>query len=80
MRKGLFGGVLAATALMAGTAVEAVPTDAERVWEVRANEPGYAPRYFSKGVPPMAYRGGRGPIKRNKARRWHAKRLAKKGR
>ena len=32
----------------------------------------------AKGVPPMAYRGGRGPIKRNKAKRWHCKRLAKK--
>lgn len=33
---------------------------------------------LAKGLPPMAG-AGRGPIKRNKSRRWHAKRLAKKG-
>lgn len=54
------------------------PSPSEQVWKIQPTAPGYAPSYRAKGVPPMAYAGGRGPIKRNKANRWHAKRLAKK--
>ena len=34
-------------------------------------------RGIAKGVPPGAYTGGRGPIKRNKSARHHAKRAAR---
>ena len=54
------------------------PPPSEQVWKIQPTAPGYTPSHMAKGVPPMAYTGGRGPIKRNKAKRWHAKRLAKK--
>ena len=84
MRKGLLGGVLASVALMAGTAhgTDLTPIGADSFGgsssATPATVPSRAPYHTGKGVPRMAYTGGRGPIKRNKSKRWHAKRLAKK--
>jgi hypothetical protein len=69
----------AEAALEIAEAFGSQPTLSERAWTIEAHEPvnAFAPG-ITKGVPAIAYRGGRGPIKRNKSRRWHAKRLAKK--
>lgn len=76
MRKGILGGLLAMAAIVSAPigadGVEPVGRDAPK------HAPSRAPYHLGKGVPPMAYTGGRGPIKRNKAKRWHCKRLAKK--
>lgn len=40
-------------------------------------QPAQLARGIAKGVPPAAYTGGRGPIKRNKSARHHAKRAAR---
>ena len=69
----------AEAALEIAEAFGSQPTLSERAWKIEPREPVRATfRGATSGVPAVAYRGGRGPIKRNKSRRWHAKRLAKK--